>query len=449
MDAIGNNSTDGVALFWRGEAAFLSASNARMTFDDGSSYTFVDDLNRPQVINDGGGAGIEISREDDWTEGGLERRLKFYFYDGVMAESRVYDRTEEWLYTNMTTYGDEAYSTTSQITVPDPGAALFHCEYVEFNYYPAFLNCDDFEPCNNITGKFVAQDFYLGMVLDDPAYDPCDLDVYNPCAERVAEGTTECRAVDGQIECIPPELVLQQSDSRQCLVNNATSQCPEPTAACMNEENHADCLQLEQSGCVQILILESCPLQFACDASLPPDTTQGPTNTAVPSSLTATSSPTTITSTVNETGPPQPSATMNPSSPPSLMNSMLVTPTLDPTLSNMTNSTPCPEPTEACMNEENYAVCMQLFDEGCTEILFLESCPLQFTCNTESSGADDAGNSTVSINNPDEVTPTMAPSSSNISSATSSPTVAETSAGQTPSNYYCCALVVMLLIVIV
>ena len=42
------------------------------------------------------------------------------------------------------------------------------------------------------------------------------------------------------------------------------SQCPDPTLSCMNQENYAKCRDLEESGCQNILVLESCPLQFGC-----------------------------------------------------------------------------------------------------------------------------------------------------------------------------------------
>ena len=40
----------------------------------------------------------------------------------------------------------------------------------------------------------------------------------------------------------------------------------------------------------------------------------------------------------------------------------------------------CGEPSDACMNNENFRVCKDLEDSGCTNILVMESCPLQFAC---------------------------------------------------------------------
>jgi hypothetical protein len=41
-------------------------------------------------------------------------------------------------------------------------------------------------------------------------------------------------------------------------------ECPAATAPCMNEENHAHCMKLLESGCEEFDTFESCPLQFAC-----------------------------------------------------------------------------------------------------------------------------------------------------------------------------------------
>ena len=41
--------------------------------------------------------------------------------------------------------------------------------------------------------------------------------------------------------------------------------CPEPTEACMDEENYQQCLDVSATCEGEILIMESCPLQFGCD----------------------------------------------------------------------------------------------------------------------------------------------------------------------------------------
>lgn len=41
--------------------------------------------------------------------------------------------------------------------------------------------------------------------------------------------------------------------------------CPAPTAACMNEQNHAECKSIAASCDGRVAQLESCPLQFSCE----------------------------------------------------------------------------------------------------------------------------------------------------------------------------------------
>ena len=53
--------------------------------------------------------------------------------------------------------------------------------------------------------------------------------------------------------------------------------CPEITEPCMNERNHAECIEIAQS-CELIAIGESCPLQFFCDDA-PPPPTESPAST--------------------------------------------------------------------------------------------------------------------------------------------------------------------------
>lgn len=45
----------------------------------------------------------------------------------------------------------------------------------------------------------------------------------------------------------------------------ASADCPAPSAACMNQDNHARCLALAKKCPGKVLQLESCPLQFACE----------------------------------------------------------------------------------------------------------------------------------------------------------------------------------------
>ena len=41
--------------------------------------------------------------------------------------------------------------------------------------------------------------------------------------------------------------------------------CPEPDEACMDEENYQQCLDVVATCEGELLIMESCPLQFGCD----------------------------------------------------------------------------------------------------------------------------------------------------------------------------------------
>ena len=42
----------------------------------------------------------------------------------------------------------------------------------------------------------------------------------------------------------------------------------------------------------------------------------------------------------------------------------------------------CPPVDDPCMNEANHQKCQALVDEGCTNLIWLESCPLQFACGS-------------------------------------------------------------------
>jgi hypothetical protein len=47
-------------------------------------------------------------------------------------------------------------------------------------------------------------------------------------------------------------------------LGKSSERCPPPTDPCMNEDNYRQCLGLVDLGCQQLLLMESCPLQFAC-----------------------------------------------------------------------------------------------------------------------------------------------------------------------------------------
>ena len=45
---------------------------------------------------------------------------------------------------------------------------------------------------------------------------------------------------------------------------DTASSCPPADEACMTEELYEECLEIEASCSGEILIMESCPLQFGC-----------------------------------------------------------------------------------------------------------------------------------------------------------------------------------------
>jgi len=46
---------------------------------------------------------------------------------------------------------------------------------------------------------------------------------------------------------------------------DADNECPLATDSCMNDENHQACLDVVATCDGNLLIMESCPLQFGCD----------------------------------------------------------------------------------------------------------------------------------------------------------------------------------------
>jgi hypothetical protein len=55
----------------------------------------------------------------------------------------------------------------------------------------------------------------------------------------------------------------QTTELTNCLANVAF--CPGPEESCMNAMNHQECLTVASSCGGSLAILESCPLQFACE----------------------------------------------------------------------------------------------------------------------------------------------------------------------------------------
>lgn len=59
----------------------------------------------------------------------------------------------------------------------------------------------------------------------------------------------------------------QNQDLLNCLA--LVDQCPSPSDSCMNPTNHQECLDIAKTCDGQLAILESCPLQFACEPRQP------------------------------------------------------------------------------------------------------------------------------------------------------------------------------------
>jgi hypothetical protein len=195
---------DGVELEWFGPHAYMKASRVQATIDDGTRIAFRDDLGRPEVIESGGG-GEEISRERDWTEGGVERRVKFYFaskgvngtvaddnwfetsgdYGWYLYDARMYNsQGSDWVY-----FGGD-FRNATMVQTP-PGKPLFYCDYFELNYSIGWST-------NKPGGKFVAENFTIGGYLPE-GYQIDSLEVFNPCEERYPGEI--CRATDGVVQC--------------------------------------------------------------------------------------------------------------------------------------------------------------------------------------------------------------------------------------------------------
>eukprot|EP00543_Licmophora_paradoxa_P001658 CAMPEP_0202447998 /NCGR_PEP_ID=MMETSP1360-20130828/6779_1 /ASSEMBLY_ACC=CAM_ASM_000848 /TAXON_ID=515479 /ORGANISM="Licmophora paradoxa, Strain CCMP2313" /LENGTH=1014 /DNA_ID=CAMNT_0049065353 /DNA_START=74 /DNA_END=3118 /DNA_ORIENTATION=+ len=98
---------------------------------------------------------------------------------------------------------------------------------------------------------------------------------------------------------------------------------------------------------------------------------------------------------------------------------------------DISSSSICPGATESCMNENNYQTCRELEDTGC-EVMILESCPLQFSCNqgsSSSSSTNTTTNTTTTVQNNNNTTITQ--NNSTIASASLLSQDTYTSVGRT------------------
>jgi hypothetical protein len=142
----------------------------------------------------------------------------------------------------------------------------------------------------------------------------------------------------------------------------ANGVCGKPTDPCRTVQNVAACVALAAANCTTILVMESCPVQFACGDS---------------------------------TTPPPPSVCGSPTDPCMNQQSYMqcialenggckdITARKSCPLQFACNDKPgissvCGKPSDSCMNQKNWAKCKRL-EKQC-DVEMMETCPLQFAC---------------------------------------------------------------------
>lgn len=326
-------------------------------------------MGRPAILNSGG-TGEEISREDNWVENSIERRFKMYF-EGTstewnLYEARVYDNTQppDWLLALID--GTEVGVRTAN--------TLFHCDYFEVNY-----DClGESNACNS--AKFMAHDVFVGAYLTS-SYDPCAMNIYRPYGNEKASSV-----VDGIISCSNSMSTGPSDyDSRGCSKKINKFSCPDLMEPCMNEQNTEECLDLVAQGCEDILTLESCPLHFVCN-----DITPNPTIVPIITPCPAVTEPCMNSDNYAQCMDLVEAGCQEIWKAKSCPLQFECGDIVDDTSNNP--AIPCPNITEPCMNKDNLAVCITLYEDGCENIMILESCPVQFSCGD--STATDTPNQT-------------------------------------------------------
>ncbi|KAK3286710.1 hypothetical protein CYMTET_5752 [Cymbomonas tetramitiformis] len=123
-----------ISLEWTTTNNYVYSTNVTARID-GKHISFHDDLGREEVINQGDSAEL-IGREDNWTESGTVRKLKFGFETAETTGSD--DHVSQWYMssTSMSNGEGTAYLTT-ELNDTSVGAAedtLFACEVMTFTY---------------------------------------------------------------------------------------------------------------------------------------------------------------------------------------------------------------------------------------------------------------------------------------------------------------------------
>ena len=167
--------------------------------------------------------------------------------------------------------------------------------------------------------------------------------------------------------------------------------CGNPADPCMNDENWKVCASLLNSGCKNIAVKESCPLQFSCEEIVSYsiagyDVCGDPTWVCWNEEV------------WNDCKGLVDSGCTDILSTKSCPVEFICLPNNDDSV-RITDI--CGSPIDSCMNEENWNVCNSLIENGCNNVLVMESCPLQFSCGNTSyvdidqSSVDDTGHSNV------------------------------------------------------
>mmetsp|Transcript_10318 Transcript_10318/g.20683 ORF Transcript_10318/g.20683 Transcript_10318/m.20683 type:complete len:482 (+) Transcript_10318:105-1550(+) len=83
---------------------------------------------------------------------------------------------------------------------------------------------------------------------------------YDECLGEDEDNGIVCKAARCMNTCKGRRAICDEE--KKCML--VETQCPTADESCMNENNYNACIELERQGCTQIVVLESCPLQFGC-----------------------------------------------------------------------------------------------------------------------------------------------------------------------------------------
>lgn len=160
-------------------------------------------------------------------------------------------------------------------------------------------------------------------VCGDPTWPCWNDDVWRSCKSLVDDGCSKVmksKSCPVQFICLPEtDTGTKEEELGDEVTFLSAKVCRNATDTCMNENNWNACQKLVNNGCKSVTTIESCPLQFACD------------NTDL----------------------------------------------MDASKYNI-----CGEPTDPCIDKNIWSRCVSLVDSGCEDIAVMESCPVQFSCQS-------------------------------------------------------------------